>query len=85
MNFKELVSTISSEQKIPASNVRKVAKALADQIKSSIEGGKSINPGGIVIKTKTIPARDAAENVEYRPEKKRTTVRLKKAKEIKTA
>ena len=85
MNFKELVSTISSEQKIPASEVRKVTKALADQIKNSIEDGKNVNFGGIVIKTKTIPARDAAENVEYRPEKKRTTVRLRKPQEVKAA
>ena len=88
MNFKELVSTISNEQKIPAAKVRKVVKALADQIKnsieeSSVEDGRSVNFGGIVIKAKIIPARDAAENVEYRPERKRIIVRLKKVKEAK--
>ena len=42
MTFKDLISTISTENDIPAGTVRKVAKAVAESIKASVESGEDL-------------------------------------------
>ena len=76
MNFKDLVSTISTDQGIPAGTVRKVVKALAENIKASVESGEDLKLPGLKIKTQVTPAREATENRKARPELKRTVVKL---------
>ena len=77
MNFKDLVSTISTDQEIPAGTVRKVVKALAENIKASVESGEDLKLPGLKIKTQVTPAREATENRKARPELKRTVVKLR--------
>ena len=80
MNFKELVSAISKQEGISASKVRKVAGAVIEQIKHSIEQEENLNLRQLVFKTKAIPAQEATESRKARPESKRTIVRIKSAK-----
>ena len=80
MNFKELVAAISKQEGIPASKVRKVAGAVIEQIKCSIEQEENLRLQQLVFKTKAIPAREATETRKARPEGKRTIVRVRKAK-----
>ena len=81
MSFKNLVSTISTDNDIPAGTVRKVAKALAESIKASVESGEDLNLPGLKIKTEVTPAREATEKRKARPELKRTVVKLRQSDE----
>ena len=81
MTFKDLVSTISTDQDIPAGTVRKVVKALAQNIKASVESGEDLKLPGLKIKTQVTPAREATENRKARPELKRTVVKLRQSDE----
>ena len=76
MTFKELVSTISNENDIPAGTVRKVAKAVAESIKASVESGDELKLPGLKFKTVVKPAREATESKNARAEKKTTIVKL---------
>ena len=80
MKFNELISAISKDEGIPAAKVRKVAEAVADQIKSSIEQGENLRLQRLVFTTKTVPAREATESRKARPESKRTLVKVRKRK-----
>ena len=81
MSFKDLVSTISTDNDIPAGTVRKVAKALAESIKASVESGEDLKLPGLKIKTEVTPAREATEKRKARPELKRTVVKLRQSDE----
>ena len=81
MSFKNLVSTISTDTDIPAGTVRKVAKALAESIKASVESGEDLKLPGLKIKTEVTPAREATEKRKARPELKRTVVKLRQSDE----
>jgi len=81
MSFKNLVSTISTDNDIPAGTVRKVAKALAESIKASVESGEDLKLPGLKIKTEVTPAREATEKRKARPELKRTVVKLRQSDE----
>ena len=80
MKFNELISAISKDEGIPAAKVRKVAEAVVEQIKSSIEQGESFRLQRLVFTTKTVPAREATESRKARPESKRTLVKVRKRK-----
>ena len=77
MTFKELVSRISTDNDIPAGTVRKVAKAVAESIKASVESGEELKLPGLKIKTQVTAAREATENRKARPEIRRTVVKLR--------
>ena len=79
MSFKDLVSTISTDNDIPAGTVRKVVKALAENIKASVESGEDLKLPGLKIKTQVTPAREATEKRKARPELKRTVVKLRQS------
>ena len=79
MTFKDLVSSISTDNDIPAGTVRKVVKALAESIKASVESGEDLKLPGLKIKTQVTPAREATEKRKARPEVKRTLVKLRQA------
>ena len=79
MTFKDLVSRISTDYAIPAGSVRKVAKAVAESIKASVESGEELKLPGLKIKTQVTAAREATENRKARPEMKRTVVKLRES------
>ena len=79
MTFKDLVSRISTDNDIPAGTVRKVAKAVAESIKASVESGEELKLPGLKIKTQVTAAREATENRKARPEMKRTVVKLRES------
>ena len=79
MTFKDLVSSISTDNDIPAGTVRKVAKAVVESIKASVESGEDLKLPGLKIKTQVTPAREATEKRNARPEVKRTLVKLRQA------
>ena len=81
MSFKDLVSTISTDNDIPAGTVRKVVKALAESIKASVESGEELKLPGLKIKTQITPALEATEKRRARPEMKRTVVKLRQSKD----
>ena len=51
MTFKDLVSSISTDNDIPAGTVPKVAKAVVESIKASVESGEDLKLPGLKIKT----------------------------------
>ena len=51
MTFKDLVSSISTDNDIPAGTVRKVARAVVESIKASVESGEDLKLPGLKIKT----------------------------------
>ena len=79
MTFKDLVSSISTDNDIPAGTVRKVAKAVVESIKASVESGEDLKLPGLKIKTQVTPAREATDKRKARPEVKRTLVKLRQA------
>ena len=79
MTFKDLVSSISTNNDIPAGTVRKVAKAVVESIKASVESGEDLKLPGLKIKTQVTPAREATDKRKARPEVKRTLVKLRQA------
>jgi len=79
MTFKDLVSSISTDNDIPAGTVRKVAKAVVESIKASVESGEDLKLPGLKIKTQVTPAREATEERKARPAMKRTLVKLRQA------
>lgn len=79
MTFKDLVSSISADNDIPAGTVRKVAKAVVESIKASMESGEDLKLPGLKIKTQVTPAREATEKRKARPAIKRTLVKLRQA------
>ena len=79
MTFKDLVSSISTDNDIPAGTVRKVAKAVVESIKVSVESGEDLKLPGLKIKTQVTPAREATDKRKARPEVKRTLVKLRQA------
>ena len=85
MTFKDLVSSISTDNDIPAGTVRKVAKAVVESIKASVESGEDLKLPGLKIKTQVTPAREATDKRKARPEVKRTLVKLRQAGDSKAA
>ena len=79
MTFKDLVSSISTDNDIPAGTVRKVAKAVVESIKALVESGEDLKLPGLKIKTQVTPAREATEKRKARPAIKRTLVKLRQA------
>ena len=79
MTFKDLVSSISTDNDIPAGTVRKVAKAVVESIKASVESGEDLKLPGLKIKTQVTHAREATDKRKARPEVKRTLVKLRQA------
>ena len=79
MTFKDLVSSISTDNDIPAGTVRKVAKAVVESIKASVESGEDLKLPGLKIKTQVTPAREATDKRKARPEVTRTVVKLHQA------
>lgn len=80
MTFKELISVISKKESIPASQVRKVAEAVIEQIKCSIEKDETLKLRTLVFTTKDVPAREATESSKARPARKQTRVKIRKTK-----
>ena len=75
MNFKELTSSISEAEGIPAGKVRKVAKAFVDRLNSAIESGEKLQLPGLIFNPRTSPAREAEGDKPARPERKIAIIR----------
>lgn len=70
MNFKELVSAVSSETGVPASEVRKVSTAILDKFVELIDNQDKFVSPTITIQGITLPAKPATGDIPAKPEQK---------------
>jgi hypothetical protein len=81
MNMKQLVSTVSTETKLPAAQVRKVTTAVLNQFVQLIESQGKFTSSAVTISGIVMPSKPATEDKPERPERKfaRMRIRVKKA------
>ena len=75
MNFKELTSSISESEGIPAGQVRQVANSFVDRLNSAIENGEKLQLPGLIFNPRMSPAREAEGDKPARPERKIALIR----------
>ena len=80
MNFKEITSSISEAEDIPAGKVRKVAKAFVQSLNLAIENGEKLQLPGLIFNPRTTPARQAEGDKPARPERKFALIRTRPIK-----
>lgn len=82
MKLKDLIGDLSQETGVPASQVRKLTKALASKLQTLIEQQDSLRVGDLVFKAVTVPAKPASEGKEPMPQRKiaRLSIRPRKPK-----
>lgn len=81
MNFKELVSAVSSETGVPASEVRKVGNAILEKFAELIDTEGKFVSSVITIQGMTLPAKEANGDSPGRPERKMARMKRRAAKE----
>ena len=81
MNLKEIISSISESEKVPAGKVRKVAIALLDKMGEAIDSGERISFPGYALVPRTISAKDAEGDNPGSPERKVGLLRRRSAKQ----
>lgn len=81
MNFKDIVSSISESESIPAGQVRKVALALFEKVAEALDNGERFTVPGYVFNSRTIPAKEADGDKPARPETKVGTFRRRPVKQ----
>lgn len=81
MKFKDIVSSISESESIPAGQVRKVVLALLEKIGEAVDAQERITVPGFSLNPRTIPAREAYDDKPARPETKVVTFRRRPVKE----
>lgn len=81
MSIKDITTSISESEKIPAGKVRKITKALLERIGEAIDNGEKLQLPGLVFTPRTQPARAAEGDKPARPERKTATLRRRTAKE----
>ena len=80
MNLKDIVSSISESELIPAGQVRKIALALLEKLGEAVDNGEKITAPGYVLNPRTIPAKEADGDKPARPETKVATFRRRPVK-----
>lgn len=82
MKLKQLISDLSQQTGVPAGDVRKVVKAMSQQLQTLIEEQDSLRIGDLVCKSATVPAKSAIEGMPSKPERKigRLVIRPRKQK-----
>ena len=81
MNLKDIVSSISESEGIPAGRVRKVALAFLEKMGEAVDNGERITSPGYVLNPRIVPAREADGDKPARPETKVGTFRRRPEKQ----
>ncbi|MDB4336437.1 hypothetical protein N9996_02500 [Synechococcus sp. AH-603-M21] len=81
LNLKDIVSSISESETIPAGQVRKVALAFFEKLGEALDNGERITAPGYVLNPRTIPAKEADGDKPARPEAKVATFRRRPVKQ----
>ena len=82
MNSKDLISAVAESESIPASKVRKVAKAISLQMIEAMEKGEKLTlPNRLVLTPRVLKAREATEDKPERPERKAGLLKVKPEKQ----
>ena len=81
MNFKQIISSISESEGIPAGQVRKIVFALLEKMGEAVDNGEKIVFPGYVLNPRTLPARDADGDKPSRPERKIAVFNRRKPKQ----
>ena len=81
LNLKDIVSSISESESIPAAKVRKVALAFLEKLGEAVDNGERITSPGFVLNPRTIPAKEADGDKPARPETKVGTFRRRPVKQ----
>lgn len=80
MNIKDITTSISEAENIPAGKVRKITKAFLERLSEAIDNGENLNLPGLRFATRTLPPRDAEGDKPARPERKIAVLRRKPSK-----
>ena len=59
MNIKDITTSISEAENIPAGKVRKITRALLERMGEAIDNGEKLQLPGLVFSPRTLPAREA--------------------------
>ncbi|QNI86916.1 hypothetical protein [Synechococcus sp. ROS8604] len=70
LNFKDIISSISESEAIPAGQVSKVAVALLEKVGQAVDNGERIIFQDYVLMPRTISAKEADGDKPARPETK---------------
>ena len=81
LNLKDIVSSISESEGIPAGRVRKVALAFLEKMGEAVDNGERIASPGYVLNPRIVPAREADGDKPARPETKVGTFRRRPEKQ----
>ena len=81
MNFKDITSSISETEKIPAGKVRKITKAFLDRLIEAINNSEDLKLPGIMFNPKTWEAQEAKDDKPALPERKIAVLRVRPAKD----
>ena len=81
MNFKDITNKVSHSEDLAAGRVRKISRAFLRELREVLNSGEDVSLPGMLIKCKTIPARDATDDKPARPERRSIVLRLKKVKD----
>ena len=80
MNLKDIISSISESEGIPAGRVRKVALALLEKMGQAVDNGERIIAPGYALIPRIVPASDADGDKPAKPETKIGTFKRRPAK-----
>jgi hypothetical protein len=81
LNLKDIISSISESESIPAGQVRKIALALLEKLGEAVDNGERITAPGYVLNPRTITAREADGDKPARPETKVGTFKRRSVKQ----
>jgi hypothetical protein len=81
LNLKDIVSSISESEGIPAGRVRKISLALLEKMGEAVDNGERITAPGYALVPRTIPAKEADGDKPARPETKVGTFRRRPVKQ----
>ena len=80
IKIESLIEKISSDNKIPVGQVRKIVKLFTDEIINVIENDEKLATPRLFAVTRTIPAKEEEGDKPYRPERKVLNVTIKAKK-----
>jgi len=78
MNFKQLITEVSKDTKIPAGDVRKVGMAMLQRFAHLIEEQQNFTSPLITLRTGTTAARPAVDDKPARPARKFARMAIRK-------
>ena len=81
MNFKEITSSISEAENIPAGHARKAIKAFLGHVANAIENGDKLSLPGVIFNPITQPAREPQADKPALPERKAAVLKVRPQKQ----